>query len=177
MISYTFLFQQQARCLLHRLPSDILFPTDFIHRELQTNLRITLDTTEEKSSGIFKNILTKIIRQNSFLPKALDKIDVIIDYIQNHYGEEITNQTLGELISYHPYYINRLMRNTTGTTLHQYLLNFRIDVAKRLLITSEISISDIVTQCGFKIFSYFSNCFKAKTGYTPLLFRKKDCYL
>jgi len=78
---------------------------------------------------------------------------------------------LGNLVGYHPYHLNRLMLMYTGTTLHQYLLNYRIECAKKYLANTDLSISQIAAECGFATVSHFSNTFKEKAGISPLQYR------
>ena len=86
-------------------------------------------------------------------------------------GYKTNYDELGRLIGYHPYYINRLMMAYTGTTLRHYVINCRINEAKRLLMTSEVSLSEVAEKSGFKSAYYFSRCFKEKTGFSPGKFR------
>jgi len=129
---------------------------------------------KEKASGLLKKIIIEIARNasaTSFITPY--NIDIIIEYIQNNYKNKIDNKMLGNLVGYHPYHLNRLMLMYTGTTLHQYLLNYRIECAKKYLVTTELSISEIAVECGFVTVSHFSNSFKAKVGISPLQYRNE----
>jgi len=126
----------------------------------------------EKSSGLLKKIFIDIARFASATPSnAADKIDMIMEYIRNHYKEKIDGTTLGKLTGYHPYYLNRLMLMYSGTTVHQYLLNYRIECAKKYLTGTDMPITEISSECGFATVSYFSNYFKKKVGMSPLEYR------
>lgn len=69
------------------------------------------------------------------------------------------------------------MKNATGTTLRQYLINFRIDAAKRYLRETDYQISKVSKLCGYNNFCNFSTDFKRKTGLTPSLYRLKVRHL
>lgn len=128
----------------------------------------------EIASTILKGILTEIAVLSSYSEiKSLNKLDIILEYIKNKYNRNITNEELGRIIGYHPYYVNRLMLKHTGTTLRQYLINYRIETAKELLTHSSKSISEISDACGFHDPAYFSNQFKLKTGLSPSEYRKE----
>jgi AraC-like DNA-binding protein len=60
----------------------------------------------------------------------------------------------------------------TGSSLHQYLLNYRISMAIELIESTYGSITDIAYQVGFKDISHFSKYFKKKTGRAPSEFRR-----
>lgn len=125
----------------------------------------------EVASGYFRNILFEILRHVLWESKNSRSVNLILDYIHGHYSEEITNTSLSEIVGYHPYHLNRLMKKSTGTTLRQYLINYRIEMAKRLLRETDIRISEISERCGYKSFSNFSEDFKRKTGVTPIKYR------
>lgn len=129
-----------------------------------------------KISGILKKVISDIIRMNSTLPltsKATKKLDIVIQYIHNNFQDNISNSTLAQLVNYHPYYLNRLMLSTKGVTLHQYLINYRLSVAEKLLLTTDESISSIAVKIGFSNITCFTTSFKKKNYMTPSNFRDK----
>ncbi len=96
---------------------------------------------------------------------------VILDYINAHYTEELDNRQLAKRFNYHPNYLSQLIAEQTGTPLHQYLIKLRIRQAIYLLQNTQLSVSEISRQTGFKSPSYFSHYFKQCTGYSPREFR------
>lgn len=95
----------------------------------------------------------------------------ILEYVHAHYGQELSNQVLGQMFGYHPNYISQLIQEHTGMPLHRYLLNLRITHAVQLLESTDIPIAEIAARVGFKNPSYFSQYFKKQTGYPPRAFR------
>jgi Transcriptional regulator containing an amidase domain and an AraC-type DNA-binding HTH domain len=65
------------------------------------------------------------------------------------------------------------MKMKYGVTPIHYLLEFRLESAKRLLLTTEWTIERIADEVGFRYAPYFSACFKRQVGMSPLLFRKQ----
>lgn len=126
----------------------------------------------EYTSAILKQTLIDLLRcsltRNVRSSKAIQSI---ILYIHSHYANEITNRTIAKEFSYHEYHINKLMVKHTGVTLHQYLINYRIFVAKQMLINTELPLAEIAEKTGFESGAYFSNCFKKATGLAPSEFR------
>lgn len=96
----------------------------------------------------------------------------ILSYIHLHYNQPLTNSALSKLFHFHPNYINSLIKNQTGMSLHQYILHIRITNAIHLLETTSLSISAIAQKTGFDDSSYFTRCFKKTTGSLPRSFRK-----
>jgi AraC-like DNA-binding protein len=94
-------------------------------------------------------------------------------YLQQNYREELTNERLAEALHFHPNYVVRCMKLKYGVTPVHYLLQFRIERAKRLLVSTEWSIERIAEEVGFRYAPYFSACFKRLAGMPPLRFRKQ----
>ena len=69
--------------------------------------------------------------------------------------------------------LNRRLKNMSGLTATTYIRNRRILMAKRLLETTDRTISEIEVQCGFNTSGHFSRVFKAETGISPLDYRHK----
>ena len=96
----------------------------------------------------------------------------VTDYIHNLFqSPELTNRQIAEHFGYHPYYLSQLLKNTTGKTLHNYLLSYRIRVAKNYLITTDWDIETVSWKSGFNSVSYFIKMFHATTGVTPRHYR------
>lgn len=122
-------------------------------------------------SSILKNILFYAFRKYTVSSdpknKDDDKIDEILAYIQNHYMMNITNQSIGECFNYHPNYLNKLVLQSTGKSLYQYIINYRISKAIDLLSNTSLSVNAIAIETGFKDVHHFSKIFKQKTGMPP----------
>ncbi len=97
--------------------------------------------------------------------------DRLIRYLQEHYSEDITVEEIAAHFHYHASHINRLMRQATGTTIRNYLIRCRIDTAKALLVSTELSVSRIAARTGFQSAGYFSNAFRKDTGQSPSQYR------
>ena len=74
-----------------------------------------------------------------------------------------------ELSSFH---FARVFKKNTNITPHEYLLNVRIQNAKKLLYASGQSVEDIAKSCGFNSTSHFIRVFKKYTNITPKQFRQ-----
>lgn len=128
---------------------------------------------KERASGILKMIITDIHRNyGRRKSSATSAIEKILAYISNNYAMPIENKELARLVGYHEYHLNRLFLKSTGMSIRKYIINLRIDEAKRLLINTDLQISDIAEQVGFSNNTYFSSYFKKITDYTPMTYRK-----
>jgi AraC-like DNA-binding protein len=126
-------------------------------------------------SSMFLLILTDIaeavLLHNSKISRSDSRVEEILQYIKEHYDEELGNQKLGRIFNYHPNYINRLMVAHTGHSLHKYILRYRINCAIELLQTTDMPVSDIGEKVGFRDYNHFLKYFKRATGYTTRRFR------
>ena len=126
----------------------------------------------EIASALLKEIIIELLRISISGRRADRKINRVLLYIHEHFNEDITNERLANIFGYHPYHLNRLMKASLGTTLHQYLVFYRIEMAKRFLTDTEQSVSEISRISGYNSFSNFSRDFKKRTGFTPLTYRE-----
>lgn len=94
-------------------------------------------------------------------------------FIKTHYTSNITNAYLAEQLGYHINYIARSMDEVFSMTPQQYLMYYRIDQAKLLLIQTELTIAQIAASTGFKQTPHFSRLFASQVGIAPLRYRKK----
>lgn len=127
---------------------------------------------EEECSCLLKSLLIQLAR-STLLSKAKTNhiANQLIHYLQEHYREDLTGERLAAEFNYHTYHINRIMRSATGTTVHKYLVQYRISVSKNLLSNTSMSIDEIAAEVGFKNTPYFSNSFKKIVGCSPSSFR------
>ncbi|MEC0203277.1 AraC family transcriptional regulator [Paenibacillus lautus] len=94
-------------------------------------------------------------------------------YIKMHYREPISNARLSSDLHFHYNYLTRCMKESHGLTPTEYLLQYRLDQAKRLLLTTQWSMARIAEHVGFQYPPYFSRRFSARFGLSPLQFRKQ----
>jgi len=125
-------------------------------------------------SALFLSVLAELTRltaSGAGGSEITGKVDKVISYIHEHCQDEMNNRMLGERFNYHPNYLNRLMLRHTGCSLHQYVLNCRINLALKLLQTTDDPVAEICSRVGFKDFSYFSKYFRQATGRSPSAYR------
>nr|WP_208403311.1 AraC family transcriptional regulator [Paenibacillus sp. BK720] len=94
-------------------------------------------------------------------------------YLKMNYRSVITNTMLSEALQLHTNYITRCMTEVFGCTPQQYLLYYRLDQAKLLLIKTDWPIARVAEETGFRQTPHFSRLFAAQTGMPPLKFRKR----
>jgi AraC-like DNA-binding protein len=104
--------------------------------------------------------------------KTLEKVRPILKYVENHYGEKITIHDMAQLVDFSDSHFMRYFKETMGTSFVEYLKEYRLTMAARLLQSSESSILTVAAEVGFDNLSYFNRAFKKQYGVTPSKYRK-----
>jgi two-component system response regulator YesN len=96
--------------------------------------------------------------------KRLNVIAKVERYIQEHYSEKISLKTLGAKFFMNPLYLGRLFSKSTGVSFNDYLNRIRIKEAKRLLLNTDLKITDIIKKLGYQNQEYFYKIFPRYEG-------------
>ena len=100
-------------------------------------------------------------------------INRIIDFINEHYSEEISLDMLCEAAGgLSEQYLCRLFKHNIGMRPVEYILKKRIGIARSYLEKTDLPINDIAQLTGFNNTSYFYRNFKKFTGTSPLSYRQ-----
>ena len=131
--------------------------------------------SKEKASTKFKEFHILLAEEILDLNKNNQIIDNygIISFINMTYNENYSNKYIAAKYGYHSVHLNRIVRDMTGISLHQYIIKLRIDQALHLLQNTNLPISQIALEVGYINPHYFSRIFKAKTGYPPSHFKSR----
>lgn len=97
----------------------------------------------------------------------------IKEYIDRHYREPLTLESIGRALHLSPWYLSHLFKEMTGYSPFQYLARRRIGEAQTLLISTDESITDIAFRVGYETQSYFNAQFTKHVGMPPNQFRRR----
>lgn len=115
---------------------------------------------------ILINRLSRSMAQSERRDRSGTLVGRVLDYINNHYSEELTLDNLAGRFFISKYHLSREFGRLVGTTVHRYLTQKRLVVAKQLLGEGKPS-SAVYQQCGFGDYSNFYRAFKAEYGISP----------
>ncbi len=150
------LFVMMFRNLAAGEPHAELFCTSLLHALLVSVLTVTEGVGETRENPADEpHILGSRIK----------------DYIDRHYMEPITLQSMGEALRISPYYLSHVFKQMSGYSPVQYLLRRRIGEAQTLLITTELSVARIAELVGYDSQSYFNLQFTKNVGMPPSRYR------
>ena len=105
--------------------------------------------------------------------KSLEKMKLILKFVENNYMEKITIEDVAKEVNLSQSHFMKYFKNTMGTSFIDYLNEYRLTMASRLLISSDSSILDIAAEVGFDNLSYFNRSFKKRFQQTPREYRKR----
>ncbi|MCU6709944.1 AraC family transcriptional regulator [Paenibacillus sp. J5C_2022] len=105
-------------------------------------------------------------------PKSREAVDLLIDYMDWKYKEDVSLEELAKVVYLHPSYLVRLFKKHTNMTPFEYLRDLRLKAAASYLSGSDLSIRDVVQQTGFNSVHYFTRLFTSSYGQSPAEWRK-----
>ena len=97
-----------------------------------------------------------------------------MDYIDEHYMEDLNLEDIAESIGFSKFHFSRLFKQYTNFTFCDYLCYRRIKVAEELLAMPDLSITEVALQAGFPSISTFNRLFKQHKNCTPSEYRSKN---
>lgn len=133
----------------------------------QTSMEHLITFLYDLSSRIFETLGGEARNRTN---EALQKVQ---DYIENNLHEDLTLNRLAEVGCFNASYLSRIFKQTYGCNLSEYIGKGRVELAKRLLRTSNERIHEISRKVGYTSAHSFTRVFKQMTGITPQEYRDK----
>lgn len=97
-----------------------------------------------------------------------------ISFIESHYAKPITVEDIAGFCNINRSYLNKLFKESTGKTLQNFLMYYRMNQAAELLKVSGLTINEIGKRCGYQNQLHFSRAFKNIFGLSPMQWRKRE---
>lgn len=124
--------------------------------------------TKELAHQLIYTLNAEILKKNYELLKPTETIsECIIAYMQENLNRQITLDEISKLVHREKSYLVRLFRSETGKTPIEALVDMRLTTASDLIATSDLSVYEIATQCGYNTVSFFISKYKQRYGMTP----------
>jgi AraC family transcriptional regulator len=99
-------------------------------------------------------------------------ISTVCDYIEEHLCTQITLEDLATLVHLSPFHFARCFKASMGLAPHQYVIARRMELAKRLLLATTLSVAEIGWSIGYANISHFRRLFTLHIGVTPGVIRR-----
>lgn len=116
----------------------------------------------------------KYFGEMSHVSEENPTIFLIKEYISKNYrNEKLSVKDISEHVYLSASYLCTLFKSETGKTLNQYIMEYRMEKAKKLLMDPRYKITDISARIGYSDGNYFGKSFKKATGLSPSEYREK----
>lgn len=106
--------------------------------------------------------------------KSLDKLKMIIQKIEREYSEKITIDDMAEAVGFSSSHFMKYFKMHMGASFVDYLNDYRLTMASRLLVGAPLDVISIAMETGFSNVSYFNRLFKKKFHMTPSEYREEN---
>ena len=112
--------------------------------------------------------MVRRVRQKDYTSPLVMKV---ANYVVAHITEPLTTEQIADALYLSRPYLSSRFHKEAGRTLYSFIMDEKIEEAKRLILYSGRSISSISQYLGFSSLGHFSSLFKKNTGYSPTEFR------
>ncbi|MDR0136884.1 response regulator transcription factor [Metabacillus idriensis] len=121
--------------------------------------------------GWLRGLLTAVCEHQTLNEKEnirhKQAVEYMMQYVQEHYSENITLHDLSEQIYISRNYLSQIFKKATGLSFNHYVNKVRMEKAKNLILEGKLLIYEIAEEVGYKNTPYFSSLFKKYTGVNP----------
>lgn len=115
--------------------------------------------------------LSDVCRQINSQKGAAPLVRSAVQYINEHFREELTLDSVAKEVFASPAYLSSQFKQSVGVNFVDYIHQCRIDCAKQMLSTMDLSVSAVSEYVGYVSPKYFAQVFKKFVGITPAQFR------
>ncbi|MFF2907624.1 response regulator [Paenibacillus sp. NPDC057934] len=130
------------------------------YRQLRSEARALLEAMERTCAGHLE-------RMNP------DTVQQLRQFIVEHSHEDITLESMGQMVGLSPFYISKMFKEQLGINYIDFLTECRIEHAKRMMSDPGKSLKEITFEIGYHDPNYFSKVFKKMCGKSPTEYRKQ----
>lgn len=129
---------------------------------------------EEVERMLVEEIIFPMVRSmkdktNKQFRSLSEQIAVIV---RSEYDQELTLEQIGERLHYNPNYLSNIFKKEFGTTFSDYLMNYRLEMAKKWLVETDMTIREIAERLQYHKPQNFIRSFRKKEHVTPGEYRK-----
>ena len=176
----------QALAQIDNLTPDIAFVLvsgydDFSYCREALKLRITdyilKPVNYEEFGSCIDNLKISLFEKQHSADREAEKqeertITSITRYLQEHLSEDLSLAVLSEEFHLNSQYISQLFKNEIGVNFLTYFTNIRMERAKKLLLSTSLSVAEVAQRSGYGDYRVFTKVFKKNEGITPSQYRR-----
>lgn len=125
--------------------------------------------------NLIELLFTYFIRLDDSMAVYEDSIvNKVIYYLQknNRFTQKVSLDEIAQNVGYSKYYISMVFHKEYGSTIQDFIINQRIEFAKKLILETNLPMTEIIMECGFSSTSNFYSKFNENVGCSPLKFKR-----
>ena len=151
----------------------IIFMMTLLEKELTSEKQYFESNSISLVEIIYTYFFRLVYKDNIDTNKVISKIMYFLQY-NNRFLRKVTLKEIAEQVNYSEYYVSSLFHKNFGKTLQEYIVSLRLEYARKLLLQTNMSITDIIYESGFSTSSNFYTQFKKVYKLSPVDFKKKN---
>jgi two-component system response regulator YesN len=167
------IFYELTAIFITRINRLELFPVISERMNISKLLTISEHASWHEAMALFRELadylFTVIMKENE--EETNEVVIKIRDYVARNLGGDLSLNQLTNIVYLTPFYISRLYKASTGQSISEYIVEMRIEHAKKLLSETPLKIHEIGERIGYDSAPYFSRFFKKNCNMTPQEFR------
>jgi len=118
-------------------------------------------------------VVTKATDFVQAIEKSANLVERTKNFIRQNIEKDFSRQDVADNVHFNHDYLARIFKKETGIKLSDYIIQERLSLAKRMLETTDMSITMVAEKVGYTNFSYFSTLFKNLYGISPVKYKRK----
>lgn len=144
---------------------------ELLYKIYETNKRPE-DMAIFETNTLFRHILKEVFLRCKSHSNDIEMLyNMALEHIQYNYMNEISVNDIAEVVKINENRLLYIFKKYCGIGIKEYIVNFRINVAKELLSTTDMKVNEIAMKVGYQDQFYFSRIFKSRCGVSPLKYR------
>ncbi|KAB7670084.1 helix-turn-helix domain-containing protein [Bacillus sp. B1-b2] len=146
-------------------------------QELTNTILVKNESTLFAKKGVFYLICDELLKQTVLEEEAKREdylLHDLLNYIQNHFTEELSLKDLAQQFGYDYSYLSRFFTKVLKVSFVEFLNGHRITLAAQLLRTTDAKITEIAEKVGYQHIRSFNRNFEKMMSVTPSNYRKAN---
>lgn len=182
-VVHCIVFSNDFAPAFHSVSKGMMFDNPVFDFSDNTRLIEELNNTDPSKTlrlcGLLNIILGLLSEKCPLVPQRksnqnYDIFHLIIKYVSANFKEDIHLSDAAKELGYHEKYLSSSIHSLTGMNFRTFLALYRIDCAKKLLLNSGQTISEVAAQCGFTSINTFNRMFLKIENVTPSQFKQRS---
>ena len=155
------------------LPDSVTVPDKARCRELYRRHPLYTEERARAVANLAAVLTTYILSEDLILAKKSEEVEHLIAFIDQNLAEDLSVERICHDIHMSKTGLYRLFAEHMGCGVNQYITARRMEMARGLLLRTDLPVSEICTRVGISNYGYFCRLFKKRNGISPLQYRKQ----